>query len=63
MKEADREKFVCHRVAGSFHWELKLLGLKVGTKELDTHETPLMLMDTGTSISYLPKRDYDRLLA
>ena len=50
-------------MAGSFHWELKLLGLKVGTKELETHETPLILMDTGTSISYLPTRDYNRFLA
>lgn len=56
-------EFICHRVAGSFHWEMKLLGIKVGEEGIvDDLETPLMLTDTGTTLTYLPSADYEKFM-
>ena len=54
--------FICHRIAGGFHWELKLHGISVDDAEISLEETPLMLMDTGTTLIYLPQRDWEKLI-
>ena len=51
--------FVCHRIAGDFHWQLKMLGMKVGDTEIDASAHKLMLTDTGTTLTYLAGSTYD----
>lgn len=58
----DTTDMVCHRISGSFHWQLKLFGIRVGDKEFDSVSAPLMLTDTGTTLTYLPAADFDALL-
>jgi len=41
-----------HRIAGSFHWQLKLNSIKVGGQSF-LPQSSVMLTDTGTTISYL----------
>ena len=60
----DVDDVVCHRIAGSFHWQLKLMGIRVGDdREIKTITVPLMLTDTGTTLTYLPQKNYDDLIA
>lgn len=58
----DLDDLVCHRVSGSFLWELKLHSVAVDEHEIRVHDTPLMLMDTGTTLTYLPEADWQRLI-
>ena len=37
-------------------------GFAVGSDQFDSIEAPLMLTDTGTTITYLPSKDYHRLM-
>ena len=45
------DNFVCHRVAGSFHWQLKLLGIRVGNRLIEPIHVSLMLTDSGTTLT------------
>jgi hypothetical protein len=60
----DSEKaddFVSHRIAGSFHWQLKMNKVAIGSTEIQT-EVPLGLTDTGTTISYFTPGDYHKVM-
>ena len=60
----DLSGLVCHRIAGSFHWQLKLLGMRLGAdRKLDLAGVDLMLTDSGTTLTYLPESTYFELVS
>ena len=50
-----------HRVAGGDHWMLKMNDIRVGDKTI-LPSVNFALTDTGTSLVYLDKIDYDYLI-
>lgn len=55
------KEFTSHRIAGGFHWELKLNSLAYGTNKTRIHfkpNTTRVLIDTGSTISYLIPADF-----
>lgn len=40
VNRTDYKKATCHRIAGSFHWELKLNGIAYGTEKTRVHFRP-----------------------
>lgn len=54
------ENAVSHRIAGSFHWILKLNEFKYGNQTIES-TTNRAFMDTGASHIFLPGKDYDAL--
>ena len=55
------EGAVSHRVAGHEHWMLKMNDLKVGKRSI-TPTVQFALTDTGTSLIYLDKLDYEAVI-
>jgi hypothetical protein len=53
----DMSDAVSHRISGSFHWQIDMNGLRVGDNDIDL-DINLMLVDTGTSYTYLPTSMY-----
>ena len=61
--EALDNDFVCHRISGSFHWQLKVPSMEFDGEEFAFEKTPtLMLTDTGTTMTYLPYKGYEWLI-
>lgn len=54
-------QWVSMRIAGSFHWQAKFNALEFKGIRM-VPEVPLLLTDTGTSITYLLPHDFDRLM-
>ena len=52
---------VSHRVATNDHWTLKLMDLRVGSKSIKP-VVNFALTDTGTSLIYLDRSDYEALI-
>ena len=48
------ENMTCHKISGSYHWELKLNALAYKGKQVDIGSTHLAFMDTGSTISLFP---------
>ena len=55
--------FLCHRTSGDFHWQLKEHKIRVGDVEIDSYaEMPLMLTDTGTTLTFLTGGIFDQVI-
>ena len=52
---------VAHRIAGSFHWQLTLNGMKIGDKVIEK-ETRLVLTDTGGTLVHMPTNDFKKTI-
>lgn len=52
----DHQKFQLnsHRIAGSFHWQVKVNAIGFGGKSF-TPKKPFALTDTGTTMTYMPE--------
>lgn len=57
----DDKDWIAHRIAGSFHWQTKLNSIKYNDIEIRP-EFPMILTDTGTTITYLRSKEFDELL-
>jgi hypothetical protein len=53
---------VCHRIAGSFHWELKMNRMAYGDRKIDTQPSNLGFTDTGATVSHFPVQVYRDLM-
>ena len=51
-------QMISFRISGSFHWELPLIGFKVGNSSFQKPDFLHALIDTGTSIIILPPKDF-----
>ena len=61
--EALDNDFVCHRISGSFHWQIKVHRMEFAGEEFAFETTPtLMLTDTGTTMTYLPAKVFEWLV-
>ena len=61
MDSLSLEGAVSHRVSGHEHWMLKMNDLKVGSKSINPN-VQFALTDTGTSLIYLDKLDYEAII-
>ena len=62
LKEQKLE-WICHRIAGDFHWQIKLMNISYGEKEIDINGSALMLTDTGTTLTYLLDKTFDQVVS
>ena len=59
---AEKGDWISHRIAGSFHWQAKLNAIEYAGEKIRP-SCPLVLTDTGTTVSYFVPEDFNRLIA
>jgi hypothetical protein len=60
--DAQDAEWNSHRIAGSFHWQLKLNEIKYKNVSIRP-QTHVILTDTGTTLIYLMPDDYDSIIS
>jgi hypothetical protein len=51
----------CHKISGSYHWELKLNKMAYNNIEIPTAPVTVAFLDTGASLSEFPEAIYQSM--